>query len=197
MSKLIPDIFEDVFGPVMQPGSSSHTAGPCKIGNEARKLVKGKLKKIKIQLDANGSFAGTFGQMNEDIGMLAGAYGLKCDDERIFEIKEILKSEGIDYEFEYVTLENRHPNAVRFILTDEDDKNHSLEGNSIGGGRIEIVSVNEKTFTKKNEEEKIQLFDSFNNWIKESIRWRNAVCEGTEKYSKRKAQTIYNLNSKL
>ena len=44
MSKLIPDIFEDVFGPVMQPGSSSHTAGPCKIGNEARKLVKGKLK---------------------------------------------------------------------------------------------------------------------------------------------------------
>lgn len=51
MSKLIPDIFEDVFGPVMQPGSSSHTAGPCRIGSEARKLVKGRLKKIQIQLD--------------------------------------------------------------------------------------------------------------------------------------------------
>ena len=182
MSKLIPDIFEDVFGPVMQPGSSSHTAGPCKIGNEARKLVKGKLKKIQIQLDANGSFAGTFGHMNEDIGMLAGAYGLKCDDERLFEIKEILKSEGIDYEFEYVTLENKHPNAVRFILTDEDDKKYSLEGNSIGGGRIEIVSVNEKAFTKKNEEEKIQLFDSFNTWINESERANENLYETALRY---------------
>jgi L-serine dehydratase len=182
MSKLIPDIFEDVFGPVMQPGSSSHTAGPCKIGNEARKLVKGKLKKIQIQLDANGSFAGTFGHMNEDIGMLAGAYGLKCDDERLFEIKEILKSEGIDYEFEYVTLENKHPNAVRFILTDEDDKKYSLEGNSIGGGRIEIVSINDKAFTKKNEEEKIQLFDSFNTWINESERANENLYETALRY---------------
>ena len=168
MSKLIPDIFEDVFGPVMQPGSSSHTAGPCKIGNEARKLVKGKLKKILIQLDANGSFAGTFGHMNEDIGMLAGAYGLLPDDERMFDIKKILEGDGIDYEFEYVTLKNKHPNAVRFILTDEDNKEYSLEGNSIGGGRIEIVSINEERVKEEIKEEKIQLFDSFESWIKES-----------------------------
>ena len=27
-----PEFFNDVFGPVMQPGSSSHTAGPCRLG---------------------------------------------------------------------------------------------------------------------------------------------------------------------
>src|SRR5665811_642358 len=27
-----PEFFNDVFGPVMQPGSSSHFAGPCRLG---------------------------------------------------------------------------------------------------------------------------------------------------------------------
>lgn len=34
-----PDFFNDVFGPVMQPGSSSHTAGPCRIGYIANGLL--------------------------------------------------------------------------------------------------------------------------------------------------------------
>lgn len=29
------EFFNDVFGPVMHPGSSSHTAGPCRIGRRA------------------------------------------------------------------------------------------------------------------------------------------------------------------
>ena len=29
---LYPEFYNDVFGPVMQPGSSSHTAGPCRLG---------------------------------------------------------------------------------------------------------------------------------------------------------------------
>ncbi len=141
MKKLIPDIFDDVFGPVMQPGSSSHTAGPCRIGYIANSLLHEKPKKIKVQLDLNGSFAQTFGHMNEDIGMLAGAYGLLPDDERMFDIKEILSSENIEYGFEYTVLQNKHPNAVRFILTPGSGKEHVLEGNSIGGGRVEIVEI--------------------------------------------------------
>lgn len=141
MKKLIPDIFDDVFGPVMQPGSSSHTAGPCRIGYLANSLLHEKPKKIRVLLDEKGSFAGTFGHMNEDIGMLAGAYGLLPDDERMFGIKEILLSEGIEYGFEYTDLQNKHPNAVRFILAGESGKEHVLEGNSIGGGRVEIVET--------------------------------------------------------
>ena len=35
------------------------------------------------------------------------------------------------------------------------------------------------------------------DWIKESIGWRNAVCEGTEKYSKRKAQSYISTLRKI
>lgn len=143
MTAYYPDFFNDVFGPVMQPGSSSHTAGPCRIGRLARCLVDGKLKKITVELDKNGSFAGTFGLMSEDLGMLAGAYGLMPDDERMFDIKKILAEENIAWEFVYTPFpQGSHPNAVRFILEDEAGKCFSLLGNSTGGGMAETVEIN-------------------------------------------------------
>ena len=141
MSDKIPDLFDDVFGPVMQPGSSSHTAGPCRLGYLAHCLLKGKLKKVTVLLDKEGSFAGTFGHMNEDIGMLSGAYGFLPDDERMFEITEIYVQKRIEYRFEFTELSSKHPNAAGFLLTDENNEEYYLEGNSIGGGRIETVNI--------------------------------------------------------
>lgn len=138
-----PDFFNDVFGPVMQPGSSSHTAGPCRIGRLAHDLVKGKLKKISVHLDKNGSFAGTFGLMSEDLGMLSGAYGLLPDDERMFDIKKILAADGIEWELVYESFPaGSHPNAVKFVLTDENGEESRLTGNSTGGGMVETVDIN-------------------------------------------------------
>ena len=55
MSKIFyPDFFNDVFGPEMQPGSSSHTAGPLRLGNLANQLLGGRLKSIEIELDEKG-----------------------------------------------------------------------------------------------------------------------------------------------
>ncbi len=143
MVNYYPDFFNDVFGPVMQPGSSSHTAGPCRIGRLANDLVKGKLKKISVHLDKNGSFAGTFGLMSEDLGMLSGAYGLLPDDERMFDIKDILAAEKIGWEFVYEDFSaGSHPNAVKFVLTDENGTETYLLGNSTGGGMVETVDVN-------------------------------------------------------
>jgi len=62
---LYPELFNDVFGPIMQPGSSSHTAGPCRIGYLANSLLGEPVSKILIRLDKEGSFAGTFGLMLE------------------------------------------------------------------------------------------------------------------------------------
>ena len=53
-----PDLFNDVFGPVMQPGSSSHFAGPCRIGLLAGYLLGEAPSHIRILLDEGGSFAG-------------------------------------------------------------------------------------------------------------------------------------------
>ncbi|MCH5197322.1 MAG: L-serine ammonia-lyase, iron-sulfur-dependent, subunit alpha [Oscillospiraceae bacterium] len=143
MINYYPDFFNDVFGPVMQPGSSSHTAGPCRLGLLAHSLLQYELKEIVIELDKNGSFAGTFGLMREDLGMLSGAYGLSPDDERMFDIKEILLAEQISYEFRFIDFPpGSHPNAVKFILTGKDGKAVSLLGNSTGGGMIETVEIN-------------------------------------------------------
>ena len=32
MIELYPEFYNDVFGPIMQPGSSSHMAAPCRAG---------------------------------------------------------------------------------------------------------------------------------------------------------------------
>lgn len=142
MTPYYPEFFNDVFGPIMQPGSSSHTAGPCRLGNLAHQLLQNPLKHIRIELDRNGSFAGTFGHMNEDLGMLAGAYGLPPDDERIFDIRRILQENSISFEFVYVDFPPcSHPNAVRFILTDEEEISVTLTGNSTGGGMVETVQI--------------------------------------------------------
>lgn len=138
-----PDFFNDVFGPVMQPGSSSHTAGPCRLGYLAGKLVRGKLSEAVILLDRNGSFAGTFGHMSEDLGMLAGVYGLLPDDEGMFTVKETMTAAGISFRFEFTDFPaGTHPNAVRFVLTDTAGETVTLSGNSTGGGMVETTRIN-------------------------------------------------------
>lgn len=141
--KYYPDFFNDVFGPVMQAGSSSHTAAPCRIGYMAKSILGENVTRIDVFLDKEGSFAGTFGVMREDLGMLSGAYGLLPDDIHIFSIKQILARDGIAYRFHFGQLhESKHINAMKFVLTGESGKTISLVGNSTGGGMVEIVCVN-------------------------------------------------------
>ena len=142
MVRLYPEFFNDVFGPIMQPGSSSHTAGPCRLGRLAHDLLNVPLRSIRIVLNRDGSFAGTFGHMNEDLGMLAGAYGLLPDDERLFDIRRILKAEDIPFSFEFSEIsESSDANAVKFILTGTDNRAVSLVGISTGGGMVETVQI--------------------------------------------------------
>ncbi len=61
-----PELLNDVFGPVMRPGSSPHTAGPCRLGDLAGRLLGEPVAKLRVELDELGSFAGTFGIMAED-----------------------------------------------------------------------------------------------------------------------------------
>jgi L-serine deaminase len=115
---LYPEFYNDVFGPIMQPGSSSHTAAPCRLGYLAHSLLGEPLAKFHVVLDTEGSFAGTFGIMNEDNAMLAGAIGMLPDDPRIFDAAKIAKRAGIDYAFEFAEMkESTHVNAIKFILT--------------------------------------------------------------------------------
>jgi len=136
-----PELFNDVFGPVMQPGSSSHTAGPCRLGRLAGDLLGEPLKRARIELDEHGSFAGTFGIMAEDRAMVAGVLGMLPDDPRLFRSFELAEEAGVEVEFVFTHVaESDHPNAVRFVLTGRDGLMIAFAGNSTGGGMVEAVS---------------------------------------------------------
>jgi L-serine dehydratase len=138
-----PELFNDVFGPVMQPGSSSHFAGPCRLGYLAGHLLGEPVTKIRILLDERGSFAGTFGIMAEDRAMVGGVLGFEPDDERLFRAFELAEEAGAGVSFEFTDIaESRHPNAVKFLLTGSSGREAELVGNSTGGGMVETVAVN-------------------------------------------------------
>ena len=155
-----PEFFNDVFGPVMQPGSSSHTAAPCRLGRLAGDLLGEPAARIRMLLDKNGSFAGTFGIMAEDRAMVAGVLGLLPDDARLFRAFELAKEAGVEVAFEFTELtESAHPNAMKFVLTGQSGRTVSLVGNSTGGGMIETVTVDDFPLQTKGDTFLLLLFD--------------------------------------
>jgi len=166
-----PDLFNDVFGPIMQPGSSSHTAGPCRIGYLARSLLGEELRAIHVLLDADGSFAGTFGVMAEDRAMVAGALGFLPDDERLFDAFAIADRAGIAYRFEFGGItESRHPNAVKFTLTGVSGQSVSLVADSTGGGMIETRVVDGFPLQTQGDAYVLLVFGTENQPDPSSIR---------------------------
>ena len=137
-----PELFNDVFGPVMQPGSSSHMAGPCRLGYLAGHLLGEPVARVVVQLDQDGSFAGTFGIMAEDRAMVAGVLGMLPDDPRLFRAFEVAEESGASVAFEFTHLtESDHPNAVKFVLTGRSGLMAEFVGTSTGGGMVESVLV--------------------------------------------------------
>ncbi|MFA4964900.1 MAG: L-serine ammonia-lyase, iron-sulfur-dependent, subunit alpha [Thermoleophilia bacterium] len=137
-----PEFFNDVFGPVMQPGSSSHFAGPCRLGLLAGRLLGEAPAQVRVLLDKRGSFAGTFGMMAEDRALVGGVLGFEPDDARLFRAFEAAEEAGAEVSFEFTELtESRHPNAAKFILTGRGGRTVELVGNSTGGGMVETVTV--------------------------------------------------------
>ena len=156
-----PEFFNDVFGPIMQPGSSSHTAGPCRIGCLAASLLGEQPVEIRVTLATDGSFAGTFGVMAEDSAMLAGALGFLPDDERLFDAYAIARQRGLAFRVEFGELpESRHPNAVKFTLTGESGRTVSLVADSTGGGMIETRAVDGYPLRTKGDAHVLLVFDS-------------------------------------
>ncbi|MBQ7796042.1 MAG: L-serine ammonia-lyase, iron-sulfur-dependent, subunit alpha [Lachnospiraceae bacterium] len=160
MIELYPEFYNDVFGPIMQPGSSSHMAAPCRAGYLCNSLLGEEVAEILVELDNDGSFKGTFGTMNEDLGMLNGAMGHLPDYKGFFQVKANLKSQGIPYKFDFCTMkESPHINSLKFIITGVSGKQATLVANSIGGGMIETVWANGYSFVGKGDTYVLCVFD--------------------------------------
>ena len=129
----------DIIGPTMVGPSSSHTAGAVRIGLVARDLFGKQPNRADIYL--YGSFMETYKGHGTDVALVGGLLGYDTDDDRIESSLETAESQGMRVHFIEMTEERSHPNTAIIDITDG-DKNISVEGVSIGGGKIEIVAIN-------------------------------------------------------
>jgi L-serine dehydratase len=132
----------DVAGPIMVGPSSSHTAGACKIGQIARALFNGSPTEADFYL--YGSFATVYQGHATDKALLAGVMRFLTSDPRLRKAFEIADEKRLKYRFIPVKIDapEHHPNTVRIILRNK-DRQVSLVGSSIGGGKIKITFIND------------------------------------------------------
>ncbi len=129
----------DILGPVMVGPSSSHTAGAVRIGLTARKILGE--EPIFADISLHGSFAMTGRGHGTDCALIAGLLGMQPDDLRIPQSFELAKEQGLDFTFHSVNLRNAHPNTAQLRLTGKSARRLDIVAESIGGGRIRVVSI--------------------------------------------------------
>ena len=129
----------DILGPVMVGPSSSHTAGAVRIGLAARKLLGEEPAHADISL--HGSFALTGHGHGTDCALVAGLLGMQPDDLRIPDSFKEAEKRGLTVKLSTVQLRNVHPNTARLQLTGVNGRTLDVVAESIGGGRIRIVSI--------------------------------------------------------
>lgn len=142
MAKLFyPDFFNDVFGPIMQPGSSGGFAGPARIGNIARNLINETPEKVVISLQNEdvGRF-NSLGNFMTDRGYLGGLQGFAQDDVRLFDAHRLARESGLSYEFKLDDINYGYERAVKIEVIGDNSKG-TLIGASVGGGMIRIYEV--------------------------------------------------------
>lgn len=130
----------DIIGPVMIGPSSSHTAGACRLGRVARKILAD--RPIKARIGLCGSFAQTYRGHGTDKALIAGILDMHTYDPRLRNALTIAGEEGLEYEFYLTTLPGAHPNTAIIELTGESGNTCHITGASIGGGNIIVTNIN-------------------------------------------------------
>jgi len=132
----------DIIGPVMIGPSSSHTAGAARIGRVARNILGEEVARAEIGLVQ--SFAKTGKGHGTDKAIVAGLMDMKPDDPRIRDSFKYAKDAGLQFTISEMKIARAHPNTAHLHLTGKSGKECVVQGASVGGGNILIVSVNEQ-----------------------------------------------------
>jgi L-serine dehydratase len=131
----------DLIGPIMVGPSSSHTAGAVRLGAMARKILG--CEPVTAEITLHGSFAETGKGHGTNLALVAGILGMHTDDERIPKAFDIADEKKLFIRFATGNLGDVHPNTVKIHLTGETGKTVEVTGSSIGGGRIQVIGINE------------------------------------------------------
>jgi len=133
-------IFNDVIGPVMRGPSSSHCAASLRIGRLCLDLMEGSISNVLIKYDPNGSLATTHKSQGSDMGLWGGLLGWEADDPRLANYEAEMSAAGIYPVIEIEDIGANHPNLYQINLENAGEK-HQLIAISIGGGMIEVLSI--------------------------------------------------------
>lgn len=131
-------VFE-IIGPPMIGPSSSHTAGACRIGWAAQKILDEPVVRANALL--HGSFLATGDGHGTKEALAAGLLAMAPDDERLKDALELAAARDIEIHYGETDLgPHAHPNSVR--LTAAGAQNSlSLTASSVGGGSILITEI--------------------------------------------------------
>ncbi len=130
----------EILGPIMVGPSSSHTAGALRIALVARSLGPSPLARVTFTL--YNSFARTYRGHGTDRALVAGILGLAPDDVRVRDSFELARELGLDFEFVPSDAgTGLHPNTVTISMEGTDGTRMSVTGESLGGGRVRISSI--------------------------------------------------------
>ncbi|KUO76432.1 MAG: hypothetical protein APF77_17905 [Clostridia bacterium BRH_c25] len=140
MNKKPCSIFNEVFGPIMIGPSSSHTAGPARIGKVANMLLDDEVEEIEIKFDRNGSYAATYIAQGSNYGFVGGILGIDISDEKIKQSLKTAEEKNVKVDFKIESIEGDiHPNFARINLKGKSGRKISIESASTGGGMFEIT----------------------------------------------------------
>lgn len=128
-----------IIGPVMIGPSSSHTAGPLRLGRAALALLGEELESARIIL--MGSLAATGRGHGTPQAAIAGLLDMASDDRRVPDAPRIADEAGIDYEIIYSEITGSHPNEIAFQLRGKGGGRLTVQGASVGGGEILITAI--------------------------------------------------------
>lgn len=135
-----PSIFNDVVGPVMRGPSSSHCAASLRIGRICHDLMDGRISKIEIDFDPNGSLATTHKEQGSDMGLFGGFLGWEAYDERLVHSEQHIGAAGIQVKINIKDIQADHPNTYKITLSNPWET-HQVIAISTGGGMIEVIEI--------------------------------------------------------
>src|SRR5438874_2149707 len=96
-SRLGPSATE-IIGPIVCGPSSSHTAGPCRIGNAVYDLC-GRQMPVAVTFTLYNSLAGTGFLHGTHSALLAGVQGILPGDRRIWQALHLAAKHGLQHQF--------------------------------------------------------------------------------------------------
>ncbi len=142
MDQFYPSVFNDILGPIMAGPSSSHTAGPVRIGRMMRQLLGAPPVRAVLTFDPGGSFASTYRFQGTDKGFVAGLMGWDTDDPRMPFALSMAEQQGLQFSFVGAPIPDAsHPNTVVIEAFDASGRHRTIRALSIGGGMIEITEI--------------------------------------------------------